>query len=108
MQKKVARDGRECDQFDINFFTRKISAYEVVFESVTAQFIDDVYGPYANQVSRQHFANHLLTHGWKYLELKHLNELFSIKYAELQDQGAVQQVDQLNDSAFLSSLRSLN
>ena len=53
MQHKVARDGRDQDEFDINFFNRKIAAYEVVFEAVTDQFLNDMFGLYANQVTRE-------------------------------------------------------
>ena len=32
---KVARKGREKKTFDLNYFNRKISLYEIVFEAVT-------------------------------------------------------------------------
>ena len=55
MQVKVARKGRSSDDFDIEFFKKKMSMYEVVFEAITEQFNNDMFGPYANAVQRESF-----------------------------------------------------
>jgi len=86
----------------LNYFNRKISLYEVVFEAVTDQFIEDMFGPYANQVSREAFQLGLSLHGWKFFEVKNLNELFAIKFEEFVDKGTIAHIDQLGDSAFYS------
>ena len=89
MQEKIGPRGRDLENFDVSFFSRKISAYELVFEAVTEEFINDMFGPYANQVTRQTFKVGLQIHGWKFFEVKNLNELFKIKYDELVAQGTI-------------------
>ena len=53
-------------------------------------FFDNIFGEYANRTSREQFIQNLAYHGWKYFDLKNLNELFSIMYEKY---GAVEDLD---------------
>ena len=46
-------------------------------------FNNDMFGEYANSVSHSFFQRQLTSDGWKYFDLKNLNELFEIRYIEL-------------------------
>ena len=54
--------------------------YELVFDEVTEEFNNDMFGLYSNSVSRADFQQKLMADGWKYFDFFNLNELFAIKY----------------------------
>ena len=75
---------------DYDLYADKIERYELVFDEVLAAFEDDMFGIYSNSVTNEDFRNNVKAKGWKYFSLKNLNELFSIKYKELLEQGRIE------------------
>ena len=61
--------------------------YEVIFDAVNEEFSNDMFGEYSNSVTREEFQQRLTSDGWKYFDLKNLNELFSIKCREKMRDG---------------------
>ena len=70
MQCKVAKQSHDKRVYDIAFYSKKISMYEIVFESLVEEFIEDMFGPYANSISREAFQVSLAINGWKFFEKK--------------------------------------
>ena len=66
--------------------------YEVVFDSVIEDFNNSMFGEYANSVKREVFQLNLMSEGWKYFDLRNLNELFSIKYDLAVDNKDMQKI----------------
>ena len=52
-------------------------------------FNNSMFGLYSNSVTREVFQRQLMSDGWKYFDLKNLNELFAIKYQEKLDEGEI-------------------
>ena len=72
--------------------------YEVVFDAVAEDFTTDMFGHYANSVSRKDFKRQLMSDGWKYFDLNNLNELFSIKYDSKVQDGEIEPEKLRHDS----------
>ena len=69
---------------DWTYYEKKMDEYEKVFDTVAERdFNNDMFGEYANSVSHSFFQRQLTSDGWKYFDLKNLNELFEIRYIEL-------------------------
>lgn len=68
---------------DHTYYESKMDAYERVFDAVIDDFNISMFGEYANSIKQDIFMLHLMSDGWKYFNLKNLNELFNIKYQEL-------------------------
>ena len=41
--------------------------------------------------------------GWKYFDLLNLNELFHIKFLEKQEEGAIEEIEDIDPEQFVSS-----
>ena len=54
-------------------------------------FNNSMFGLYSNSVTREVFQRQLMSDGWKYFDLKNLNELFAIKYQEKLAEGEIDQ-----------------
>ena len=80
MQGKIARDGHDTTEFDVEFFKRKMFLYEIVFEAIIEQFDEDMFGPFENSISRERFKHQLAQDGWKYFDRRNLNQLFAAIY----------------------------
>ena len=64
---------------DWTYYEKKMDEYEKVFDTVAERdFNNDMFGEYANSVSHSFFQRQLTSDGWKYFDLKNLNELFEI------------------------------
>ena len=66
-----------------------MSVNEVVFQSIIDTFNYDMFGPYANSITRNDFMTSLSSDGWKYFNQMNLNELFSIKHKESVRNGTI-------------------
>ena len=64
-----------------------MDAYEEVFDAVINNFNDSMFGEYSNSVTRDVFKRNLMQEGWKYFELRNLNELFKIEYDRQIEKG---------------------
>lgn len=89
MRLKMDKTGLNIQEFDFDFFKRKMLAYEVVYESLIENFDIDMFGEYSNSAPRSHFQLQLTLEGWKYFDLVNLNAFFSIKYQEQLDRGLI-------------------
>ena len=59
-------------------YQRKIRKYQPTLEGMLEEFEDSVFGSQYNRRNREHFIEILATEGWKYFQIKDLNQLFSI------------------------------
>ena len=59
-------------------YQRKIRKYEPTFDAMIEDFLDCVFGEYANRGSYEEICNSLAKNGWKYFQLDNLNEFFAI------------------------------
>ena len=94
MQRNLRKRGDH--EIDYMYYKRKMDAYEKVFQAVTDDFNDSMFGQYANSISRKDFQLNLQQEGWKYFELENLNELFSLFYQEKLEKKQITEV-QLTD-----------
>lgn len=78
--------------------------YEVVFQAIIDSFEHDMFGPFANSISRSQFQYKLATDGWKYFNRRNLNEFFSIKHDEAVKKGVMNKQADFLLSAIRSSL----
>ena len=53
MQRNLRKRGDH--EIDYMYYKRKMDAYEKVFQAVTDDFNDSMFGQYANSVTRKHF-----------------------------------------------------
>ena len=72
--------------------------YEEVFDSIINTFLEENFGPYANKVDSNSFVNALTVSGWKYFDLKQLNELFALKYEEMKQQGLFEDLAEIEEN----------
>lgn len=69
-----------------------------MFDAVAEKdFNNDMFGEYANSVTHAFFQRQLSSDGWKYFDLKNLNELFEIRYIELIKSGELEEVVQVSE-----------
>ena len=92
MQRNLRRDITGSNMIDVEYYRKKMDAYERVFDAVIDDFNNSMFGPFANSVTRKVFQQNLMKDGWKYFELNNLNELFSMKYAEKVEQKIISEV----------------
>ena len=59
-------------------YERKIKRFKPTIDAIMEDFEDNVFGTYANKRTKESFIEALIFHGWKYFDLKNLNELFSL------------------------------
>lgn len=87
---KFKKKGRNVDEFDFEPYEEKMYAYETVYDAIIEEFTNDVFGLYSNSVESEDFVQSLTTEGWKYFDLKNLNELFALKYHEKIESGSIE------------------
>ena len=75
--------GETMNGIDLEVYKEKMNNYEEVFDAVIEDFNNSMFGPYSNSVTRKEFQQNLMSDGWKYFDLKNLNELFSIMYDQM-------------------------
>ena len=63
-------------------YERKILRYKPTIDAIMEDFQDNIFGTYSNKRSKESFVEALAFHGWKYFDLKNLNELFSMMLAK--------------------------
>ncbi len=85
MQKRMILRSQESfdGHPDIDLYKKKMDEYEIVFDAVIEDFLNSMFGVYANSVTREDFKGKLMSDGWKYFDLNNLNQLFSIEYEKL-------------------------
>ena len=59
-------------------YERKIKQYKPTIDAIMEDFEDNIFGTYINKLSKEDFIEALVFHGWKYFDLKNLNEFFSL------------------------------
>lgn len=67
---------------DYKFYENKIQKYQPTYDAMMNDFYDSIYGEYANRISKEKFIETLSQEGWKYFNMRNLNELFALKYEE--------------------------
>ena len=75
--------GEAMNGIDLEVYKEKMNNYEEVFDAVIEDFNNSMFGFYSNSVTRKEFQQNLMSDGWKYFDLKNLNELFSIMYDQM-------------------------
>ena len=81
----LAKQGQSDENFDDQKYKEQLDKHEQVFDMVSEDFNNSMFGQYSNSVSRAQFELQLMSDGWKYFDLNNLNMLFSIKDKELKD-----------------------
>ena len=71
------------DEFDYKVWEEKIREYKMAFKQVYAEFNQDIFGDYANSCSQEDFIRRLKVCGWKYFDIRNLNELFFVRCESL-------------------------
>ena len=67
---------------DYKFYENKIQKYKPTYDGMMDDFYDSIYGEYSNRISKEKFVEKLSEEGWKYFNMRNLNELFALKYEE--------------------------
>lgn len=57
------------------------------------QFCLDTFGDYSNAICSQSFLRSITQNGWKYFDLRNLNEFFAVKYKEMIENGEIEETD---------------
>ena len=101
MQQKISYG--QDSEIDVEYYKNKMNNYEVVFDAVIEDFINSMFGQFANSASKADFQLNLMSDGWKFFDLLNLNELFHIKFLEKKEEGLIEEQEgQTDDQAGLS------
>ena len=65
-------------QVDYKLYENKIQKYKPTLEGIFEDFEDSVFGVFYNRRPRETFVEMLAVEGWKYFQVKNLNELFAL------------------------------
>ena len=65
-------------QVDYKLYENKIQKYKPTLEGIFEDFEDSVFGVFYNRRPRETFVDMLAVEGWKYFQVKNLNELFAL------------------------------
>jgi len=70
------------EQINYEAYQLKIEKYKPTLEAMFEDFEDNVFGTHYNRRQRETFTEKLTQEGWKYFDVKNLNELFSLMLEE--------------------------
>ena len=65
-------------QVDYKLYENKILKYKPTLKGIFEDFEDSVFGVPYNRRHRETFVDMLAVEGWKYFQVKNLNELFAL------------------------------
>ena len=85
------------ESFNFERYENKMYDYETVYDAVIEEFNNDIFGLFSNTVSSDKFQECLLSDGWKYFDLKNLNEFFDLKYKECVKKGLIQDLAKIEE-----------
>ena len=81
---QMVREYISNPEMKINYkiYQDKIKKYKPTLDAMLDEFEESIFGIHFNRRNRDTFIETLGCNGWKYFEIKDLNELFSIMYAK--------------------------
>jgi len=71
---------------DYEKYEKKIARHETTYDNLFENFVDDVFGEFANRAEREDFKAFLSSEGWKYFDLYSLNGIFKKEFDKLSEE----------------------